>query len=183
MNELTGWTFQIARMKLFRSDLELILWHFETNNPCEGEKFIGIFYNIFRGYSIKKTYTSFVSKLSWPTSDETAAKSVLSLQDLFLDLETNFRYKSNSSNLPCLSSGDPWQLIHWKNRCWNEKRYKQISDNYTYKKSTNFSHFRQVHAEEELSWWLPLRVCTALCYVHNVLPSYIWLCKLTLQGS
>ena len=134
MNELTGWTFQVARMKLFRSDLELILWHFETNNPCEGEKFIGIFYNIFRGYSIKKTYTSFVSKLSWPTSDETAAKSVLSLQDLFLDLETNFRYKSNSSNSICLRSGDPWQLIHWKNRCWNEKRFKQISDNYTYNK-------------------------------------------------
>ena len=33
MNELTEETFQVARMKLFASDLELILWHFETNNP------------------------------------------------------------------------------------------------------------------------------------------------------
>ena len=41
---------------------------------------------------------------------------------------------------------------------------------------------------EKLVWFhqqvhrLPLRVCTALCYVHNALPLYIWPCKLTLQG-
>ena len=82
-----------------------------------------------------KTYTPFLSKLSWPTSDKTATKSVLSLSKVFFsDLETNFRYISHSSTLPCLRSGDPWQLIHWKNMYRNEKRYKQISDNYTYNK-------------------------------------------------
>ena len=56
MNELTGQTFQVAGMKLFPSDLELLLWHVVTNISCIRRKFIGIFYNIFRGYYKKNLH-------------------------------------------------------------------------------------------------------------------------------
>ena len=44
-------------------------------NLTQGEKFIGIFCNMFRGNS-NETYTSLVSTLSYSIYDKTAAKSV-----------------------------------------------------------------------------------------------------------